>query len=164
MRLGYDLDSLIVRGLPKTFGAYVLLAQLLGRGWPLDWPALADWDSDGIATQPNAALAAILAGVGVIAMAGGRRRMAAVSGLVLGLIARLALPAPQWPRRRHRHLATSSTGRRDASAPVRPDDRTAGVGVLAAGRRIWSPAAAAARCAEPCRRWGWRSRRWPACR
>ena len=92
MRLRCDPDSPIVRGLPQTLGAYVLLAGLVSAaGWPLDWPALADWDGDGIAPQPNAALAAILAGVGIVAMASGRRRIAAVSGLALGLIAGLTL-------------------------------------------------------------------------
>jgi PAS domain S-box-containing protein len=92
MRVRNDPESLIVRGLPLTLGTYVVLGGLVSAAaWPLDWPALADWDGDGIATQPNGGLSAILAGIGIVAIAAGGRRVAAACGLALAFIAGLTL-------------------------------------------------------------------------
>src|SRR4026208_1298528 len=43
-------------------------------GWAADIPWLADWDHDGIAIQPNAALAEICASLGPLARPRGRTR------------------------------------------------------------------------------------------
>jgi PAS domain S-box-containing protein len=92
MRLPHDADSLFVRGLPPALGAYVLAAGVVSAaGWPLDWPALADWDGDGIATQPNAAAAAALAGLGIVALAAGWRRVSVVLGLTVAALAGVTL-------------------------------------------------------------------------
>ncbi len=92
MRLPHDTDSLFVRGLPLALGVYVVAAGVVSAaGWPLDWPALADWDGDGIATQPNAAAAAALAGLGLAALAAGWRRVAAVLGVAVATLAGLTL-------------------------------------------------------------------------
>src|SRR5262245_55967065 len=45
-------------------GCYALLGGFTSfLGWAIDVPVLSDWDMDGIAIQPNAALAAVLSGV-----------------------------------------------------------------------------------------------------
>ncbi|HTK97515.1 MAG TPA: ATP-binding protein [Pseudomonadales bacterium] len=60
-------------------------------GWAADIPSLADWDHDGIAIQPNAALAAICASLGLIALTSGRTRVAAVLAVLVALIGATAL-------------------------------------------------------------------------
>jgi hypothetical protein len=71
---------------------YALVGGIVSlMGWVADIPALADWDHDGIATQPNAALAAICAGLGLIALVNGRGRAATVLGGVVALIGATAL-------------------------------------------------------------------------
>jgi PAS domain S-box-containing protein len=62
-------------------GLYCALSAVVSLlGWALDLPRLADWDADGIAIQPNAAVAAIAAGAGLLLVAAGRPRAAAAVG------------------------------------------------------------------------------------
>ncbi len=56
-------------------------------GWAFDLPALADWDRNGLAIQPNAAVAAVLTGVALVVLGAGRRRWGAAIGLAVVAIA-----------------------------------------------------------------------------
>ena len=72
--------------LAAALGWYALAAGLLSfLGWALDAQRLASWDGS-ISIQPNAALAAAVAGAGLVLLAHGRRRLlvpfAALSGLI----------------------------------------------------------------------------------
>jgi signal transduction histidine kinase/CheY-like chemotaxis protein len=67
-----------------ALGGYMLLGGFVSfLGWVLDSPALTDWDADGIAIQPNATLAAVIAGAALVLHAAGRSRAAAVLGVVV---------------------------------------------------------------------------------
>jgi PAS domain S-box-containing protein len=70
-----------------VLGSYVLAGGALSfLGWVLDLPRLADWDADGISIQPNAAIAATLAGAALLLLARARRVIAAVLGACVFLI------------------------------------------------------------------------------
>jgi signal transduction histidine kinase/ActR/RegA family two-component response regulator len=60
-------------------------------GWVLDVHRLADWDGDGITIQPNACVASILCGAGVLLLLLKRRRAAATAGLLAAAIGVTAL-------------------------------------------------------------------------
>ena len=80
------------RMLVTSASLYALVGGIVSlTGWVADIPPLADWDHDGIATQPNAALAAIGAGLGLLAFVNGRTRAATVLGAVVALIGATAL-------------------------------------------------------------------------
>ena len=75
-----------------ALGGYVLLGGLVSfLGWVLDVPVLSDWDADGIAIQPNAALAAMLTGAALISLAASRPRVAAVLGAIAFAIGALTI-------------------------------------------------------------------------
>jgi signal transduction histidine kinase/CheY-like chemotaxis protein len=64
-----------------AFASYALLGAVVSLlGWMIDAPRLADWDDDGIAIQPNAALAAAVAGATLLLRAAGMQRAALVLG------------------------------------------------------------------------------------
>ncbi len=74
---------------------YALVGGLVSlTGWAADIPLLADWGRDGIAIQPNASLAAIFAGLGLLALMNGRTRAATLLAVVVTLIGATALL--QW--------------------------------------------------------------------
>lgn len=60
-------------------------------GWATDRPLLADWDGDGIAIQPNTALAAVFAGIALLLLSLGHRKSALAPGVLAGLIGASAL-------------------------------------------------------------------------
>jgi PAS domain S-box-containing protein len=65
----------------SLLGLYAVVSAFLSLlGWVLDVPPLADWDADGIAIQPNSALAAIATGAALLLVGAGRKRRAAVIG------------------------------------------------------------------------------------
>ncbi|MBK7972925.1 MAG: hypothetical protein IPK07_06460 [Deltaproteobacteria bacterium] len=67
-----------------AMAAYVAIGGVVSfSGWVLDRPRLADWGATGVATQPNAALAALLAGSGLVAAALRRERVAWLAGGVV---------------------------------------------------------------------------------
>ena len=75
------------RGLVAGLGLYALVGGFLSfLGWPADVPRLTDWFGRGISIQPNATVAVTVSGAALILLARGHRRMAAVLGLVVGLI------------------------------------------------------------------------------
>ena len=55
-------------------------------GWITDSPRLTDWFSHGISIQPNAALAALSCGAGLLLLMHGRREMAAALGAGVGVL------------------------------------------------------------------------------
>jgi PAS domain S-box-containing protein len=70
-----------------VLGVYALLGGAISfLGWVLDWPVLADWDRDGIAIQPNTAIAAIFAGAALLLLSRGLRRPAALLGALTALL------------------------------------------------------------------------------
>src|SRR5512145_565911 len=80
------------RWLAAGLGSYALCGGFFSLlGWVADIRRLTDWDNDGISIQPNATLAAMLAGIGLVAMALGYRRAAAFAGLITGLLGGSAL-------------------------------------------------------------------------
>lgn len=73
-------------------GAYALVGGVISfLGWPLDRPRMADWFGGGLCIQPNAAICAALAGLAVILMTLGYRRVAARVGLLVAMIGGLTL-------------------------------------------------------------------------
>src|SRR4051812_41490185 len=71
-----------------SLASYVLLGGLVSfMGWPLDIPGLTDWDKDGIATQPNAAVLIMVIGAASILLEVGYRRAAAVAGMIVAMVA-----------------------------------------------------------------------------
>lgn len=58
-------------------------------GWVFDLPRLANWTGDGISIQPNAALAAIGIGVGMLLVVVGRATAAAVVAAVVAIVGAL---------------------------------------------------------------------------
>jgi PAS domain S-box-containing protein len=68
-------------------GAYVAVTAAASFvGWPADVPRLADWDGDGIAIQPNASIAAMLAGLALLLVGTGRTTLASVCGAAVAAI------------------------------------------------------------------------------
>src|SRR5262249_34824450 len=76
----FPTSMAVVTGL----GCYTLLGGLTSLlGWAVDPPVLSDWDMDGIAIQPNGALAALLSGAALIALAANRPRTTALLGAIV---------------------------------------------------------------------------------
>ena len=68
-------------------GLYALVGGVISfAGWLADRPRLADWDNNGISIQPNATVATMLAGIALILLALGARRVAAVCGVIVAAI------------------------------------------------------------------------------
>src|SRR5262245_61076816 len=76
----------LVLGLAALAGGWVSLL-----GWIRDVPSLTDWDRNGISIQPNAALAAALAGLALLALEARARRAARVLAFAVGLLGASAL-------------------------------------------------------------------------
>ena len=78
--------------LPLVFAGVALLGGLISfSGWVIDVPALADWDRDGIAIQPNPSLMLVLGALGVILHHYGVRRAVTVLGAIVVLVGGLTL-------------------------------------------------------------------------
>ncbi len=76
----------------RALAAYVLAGGVLSfAGWALDVRRLADWDNDGIAIQPNAAIAAAATGAALLLATYGRRRLATILGGLAAAIGGTAL-------------------------------------------------------------------------
>jgi signal transduction histidine kinase/ActR/RegA family two-component response regulator len=58
-------------------------AGLSFAGWAGDWRILTDWDNDGISIQPNATVAAAMAGFSLVSLAMGWRWVAALLGAIV---------------------------------------------------------------------------------
>jgi PAS domain S-box-containing protein len=70
-----------------ALGLYVTLGGLVSfAGWAADVPRLTDWFNNGISIQPNATLAVVLAGVGLLALAAGFRQLSAAFGILVAVI------------------------------------------------------------------------------
>src|SRR6476646_9510297 len=81
-----------LRAIAIALAAYALAGGALSlAGWGLDLPRLTDWIGVGVSIQPNATVAVVAAGAGLILLARGRRRAAEVLGLVVAFIAGVAL-------------------------------------------------------------------------
>ena len=75
-----------------ALAVYALLGGAVSlAGWVLDLPRLADWESDGIAIQPNTSLAAACAGAALLLLLCGLWRSAAVLGTFVAVIGGTAL-------------------------------------------------------------------------
>jgi len=89
------IRSLLPAGVARlsfAAGLYAFAGGLVSfAAWPLDLPAFADWEADGISTQPNAGLAAIFAGAALVCVSLGRMRRAAVLGVAPGLLGAVTL-------------------------------------------------------------------------
>jgi PAS domain S-box-containing protein len=73
--------------LTRTLAAYVMLGGAVSlAGWWLDRPRLTDWPGSGISIQANAALAAMLAGLALLALAWQRHQTAAGLGTAVAVI------------------------------------------------------------------------------
>lgn len=71
--------------------SYALAGGLVSLlGWALDLPRLTDWGSNGISIQPNACMAAILAGIGVL-LVRNHAQLARLAGLGVAAIGILTL-------------------------------------------------------------------------
>lgn len=78
-------------GWPEPIALFLCLYATVGgvaslSGWALDVPFLTDWDRDGVVIQPNAALAAVAAGVGAFLVVRRRFVWAIVPGLLTAAI------------------------------------------------------------------------------
>lgn len=70
-----------------ALAVYVFVGGVISfSGWAFDLPRLADWDNDGIATQPNASLCVTFAGLGLVSLLWRRNRAALLFGSVVALI------------------------------------------------------------------------------
>jgi PAS domain S-box-containing protein len=70
-----------------ALGLYALLGGLISfLGWALDMPRLTDWDNDGISIQPNATVAAVVAGLALILHTRGYRRTTMVAAAIVAFI------------------------------------------------------------------------------
>ena len=77
---------------PLVLGLYALVGGVVSfSGWVVDVPRLTDWDGDGNSIQPNAALAAMFAGAGVLFLATRRFELAAAVGVLVSLVGGTAL-------------------------------------------------------------------------
>ncbi len=75
----------VLEWLPTVAGCYALIGGAVTiLGWALDIPRLADWDGDGITMQPNAALSAFLAGIGLLLKPGPVRKTLGVCVMLIG--------------------------------------------------------------------------------
>jgi len=82
----------LARQLAVAFAAYVVAGGVVSfLGWALDVPRLADWDGDGVAIQPNAALLSAVAGLALLLLASGHRRVALGFGLLVAGVAAATL-------------------------------------------------------------------------
>lgn len=84
---GFTSCFAIVRRIVTALGIYAFVGGLVSFiGWVADAPRLASWDSSGIYMQPNAAVAAMSAGAGLLALAWERRRLAVALGAFVACI------------------------------------------------------------------------------
>jgi PAS domain S-box-containing protein len=74
------VSSIVLAGYAVVGGAVSL------TGWLANVPRLTDWFDNGISIQPNAAIAVMLAGAGLILLASGFRRAVAALGILVALI------------------------------------------------------------------------------
>jgi PAS domain S-box-containing protein len=75
------------RGVAVALGLYALVGGLVSMtGWAADIPPLTDWEGKGVSIQPLASLAAILAGMGVLALVAGRPFLTGVLGLIVAAL------------------------------------------------------------------------------
>src|SRR3954469_15565916 len=82
----------IPRWIPLCLAAYVFAGGLVSlMGWALDIPRLADWGDYGIATQPNAAVVAMICGAALLSLHLEYRRTAASLGMLVAIISSLTL-------------------------------------------------------------------------
>jgi PAS domain S-box-containing protein len=73
--------------LAPSLGVYALIGGMISfTGYVADLPRFADWVNAGIAIQPNASIAVMAAGVAVVLLAVGHRRLAAVFGTLVFVI------------------------------------------------------------------------------
>jgi signal transduction histidine kinase/CheY-like chemotaxis protein len=89
---GFTSCVTIVRRIVAALGGYAFLGGLVSfLGWACDVPRLANWDGSGIAIKPNAALAAMSAGAGLIALTRGYRRWTKALGALVALLGGTAI-------------------------------------------------------------------------
>lgn len=75
----------VLEWLPTVAGCYALIGGAVTiLGWAFDLTRLADWDGDGITMQPNAALAALLAGIGLLLKPSPMRKTLSVCVMLIG--------------------------------------------------------------------------------
>jgi PAS domain S-box-containing protein len=72
---------------PIALGLYAIVGGAVSfAGWAADSPRLASWDGSGISIQPNATIAVMCAGVAVVLLATGYRRLSAPLGVLVTFI------------------------------------------------------------------------------
>lgn len=80
-------SSATLRALLTVLPAYVAIGGGISfLGWLIDRPALTDWDADAISIQPNAALAAVIAGLAIACLLWDRVFAALTLGVVVALL------------------------------------------------------------------------------
>lgn len=73
--------------IPALLALYAVIGGSVSLlGWVLDRQELADWFGAGITIQPNRAAAGMLAGLALILLSFGLNRLAAIPGMIAGLI------------------------------------------------------------------------------
>src|SRR5262245_18893697 len=82
------VDPPLSRRLPRTTAGYATLAGLAALlGWAFDVRRLTDWYASGTSMPPNAALAALLAGIALLAWRRADPRLLTALGLSVATIA-----------------------------------------------------------------------------
>lgn len=85
-------DSLWRQRLCSALAGYALVGGAVSfLGWTLDIPRLTDWDNNGIAIQPNAAVLAALSGAALLLLQWCKHRIVLALGALVGLIGALML-------------------------------------------------------------------------
>ena len=81
-----------VRFVTISLGLYLLVGGTLSLlGWVLNIPQLADWDNNGLKTQPNTTIAAIFTGAAILLTIQGMIRFSRILALLIALIGITAL-------------------------------------------------------------------------
>ena len=122
-----------VVGTARVASALALYASIGGAaalaGWFFDVERLADWDGDGLSTQPNTAVLLLLSGIALLCVQGRARRLGVALGALVGIVgallvlqfvlgADLGFNSPMAFGRRWGHAGTLAPGRAGPPASI----------------------------------------------